>query len=91
MGCRFCASTIGGLYRSLTTGEILNQDIFAQKDVGERISNIVMMGIGEPLDNFDNVIKFLHNVNHEKGLNIGYRHISLSSCGVVPGIYALAK
>ena len=91
MGCRFCASTIGGLYRSLTPGEILNQVIFAQKDVGERISNIVMMGIGEPLDNFDNVIKFLHNVNHEKGLNIGYRHISLSTCGVVPGIYALAK
>ena len=58
MGCRFCASTIGGLYRSLTPGEILNQVIFAQKDVGERISNIVMMGIGEPLDNFDNVIKF---------------------------------
>lgn len=91
MGCRFCASTIGGLYRSLTPGEILNQVIFAQKDVGERISNIVMMGIGEPLDNFDNVIKFLHNVNHEKGLNIGYRHISLSTCGVVLGIYALAK
>ena len=90
MGCRFCASTIGGLYRSLTAGEILNQVIFAQKDMGERISNIVMMGIGEPLDNFDNVIKFLHNVNHEKGLNIGYRHISLSTCGVVPMIYRLA-
>ena len=90
MGCRFCASTIGGLYRSLTAGEILNQVIFAQKDIGERISNIVMMGIGEPLDNFDNVIKFLHNVNHEKGLNIGYRHISLSTCGVVPMIYRLA-
>ena len=90
MGCRFCASTIGGLYRSLTAGEILNQVIFAQKDMDERISNIVMMGIGEPLDNFDNVIKFLHNVNHEKGLNIGYRHISLSTCGVVPMIYRLA-
>lgn len=91
MGCGFCASTIGGLYRSLTAGEILNQVIFAQKDIGERISNIVMMGIGEPLDNFDNVIKFLHNVNHEKGLNIGYRHISLSTCGLVPKIYELAK
>lgn len=91
MGCGFCASTIGGLYRSLTAGEILNQVIFAQKDIGERISNIVMMGIGEPLDNFDNVIKFLHNVNHEKGLNIGYRHISLSTCGLVPKIYQLAK
>ncbi len=91
MGCAFCASTIGGLYRSLTAGEILNQVIFAQKDIGERISNIVMMGIGEPLDNYDNVIKFLHNVNHPEGLNIGYRHISLSTCGVVDKIYALAK
>lgn len=91
MGCRFCASTIGGLYRSLTAGEILDQVIFAEKDMGERISNIVLMGIGEPLDNYDNVIKFLHNVNHEKGKNIGYRHITLSTCGVVPGIYALAE
>lgn len=91
MGCGFCASTIGGLCRNLTPGEILNQVIFAQKDLGERISNIVMMGIGEPLDNFDNVIKFLRNVNHEKGLNIGYRHITLSTCGVVPKIYELAR
>lgn len=91
MGCGFCASTIGGLYRSLTAGEILNQVIYAQKDVGERISNIVMMGIGEPLDNYDNVIKFLHNVNHPEGLNIGYRHISLSTCGLVDKIYALAE
>ena len=90
MGCRFCASTIGGLYRSLTAGEILNQVLFAQKDMGERISNIVLMGIGEPLDNYDNVVKFLHNVNHEKGINIGLRHITLSTCGVVPGIYRLA-
>ena len=91
MGCGFCASTIGGLYRSLTAGEILNQVIFAQKDIGERISNIVMMGIGEPLDNFDNVIKFLKNVNHEYGLNIGYRHISLSTCGLVDKIYKLSE
>lgn len=91
MGCGFCASTIGGLYRSLTPAEILNQVIFAEKDIGERISNIVMMGIGEPLDNFDNVIKFLKNVNHEAGINIGYRHISLSTCGVVPKIYELAE
>lgn len=91
MGCRFCASTIGGLNRSLTAGEILNQVIFAQKDMGERISNIVIMGIGEPMDNYDNIVKFLHNVNHEKGLNIGYRHITLSSCGVVPGLKRLAK
>lgn len=91
MGCRFCASTIGGLYRSLTAGEILNQIIFAQKDIGERISNVVMMGIGEPLDNFESVMTFLHNVNHEKGLNIGYRHITLSTCGIAPMIYRLAQ
>ena len=90
MGCRFCASTIGGLYRSLTAGEILNQLLFAEKDLGERISNIVLMGIGEPLDNYDNVITFLHNVNNEKGRNIGYRHITLSTCGIVPQIYRLA-
>ncbi len=91
MGCGFCASTIGGLYRNLTAGEILNQVVFAQKDTGKRISNIVMMGIGEPLDNYDNVIKFLHNINNPKGLNIGYRHISLSTCGRVDGIYKLAE
>jgi len=91
MGCRFCASTIGGKVRNLTSAEILNQVIFAQKDLGKRISNIVMMGIGEPLDNFENAVKFLHNVNNPDGLNIGYRHISLSTCGVVPKIYELAK
>ncbi len=91
MGCGFCASTIGGLYRSLSAGEILNQVIYAQKDIGERIKNIVMMGIGEPLDNYDNVIKFLHNVNHPDGLNIGYRHISLSTCGLVDKIRMLAN
>lgn len=91
MGCRFCASTIGGKVRDLSAGEILSQIITAQNDIGERISNIVMMGIGEPLDNYDNVIKFLHNVNHPDGLNIGYRHISLSTCGVVDRIYDLAK
>lgn len=90
MGCKFCASTIGGLYRNLTAGEILNQIIFAQKDLGERISNVVMMGIGEPMDNYDNVITFLHNVNNEKGLNIGYRHITISSCGLIEGISKLA-
>ena len=90
MGCKFCASTIGGLYRNLTAGEILNQIIFAQKDLGERISNVVMMGIGEPMDNYDNVITFLHNVNNEKGLNIGYRHITISSCGLIDGISKLA-
>ncbi len=91
MGCKFCASTIGGLVRSLTPGEILDQIIFASLDIGERISNVVMMGIGEPLANFDNVIKFLQIVNDERGLNIGYRHISLSTCGIVPKILELAK
>lgn len=91
MGCGFCASTIGGLERNLTPGEILNQVIFAQSDLGERISNIVMMGIGEPLDNFQNVLKFLENVNHPKGLNIGYRHISLSTCGIIPKIDELSQ
>ena len=91
MGCKFCASTIGGLERSLTPGEILDQVLFAQEDIGERISNIVMMGIGEPLDNFDNVVKFLKNVNDENGINIGYRHISLSTCGIVPNIYKLCE
>ncbi len=91
MGCKFCASTIGGLVRNLTAGEILDQVIFAQKDIGKRISNIVMMGIGEPLDNYDNVVKFLKNVNDKNGINIGYRHISLSTCGVVKNIYKLME
>ena len=90
MGCAFCASTIGGKVRDLTSGEILNQIIFAQKDLGERISNVVMMGIGEPFDNFDNVVKFLKNVNNPDGLNIGYRHISISTCGIIPKINELA-
>ena len=91
MGCKFCASTIGGKVRDLLPSELLGQVIAAEKDSGERISNIVMMGIGEPLDNYDNVIKFLRLVNAEGGLNIGYRHISLSTCGVVPGILKLAE
>ena len=91
MGCKFCASTIGGKVRDLLPSELLGQVITAQADMGERISNIVMMGIGEPLDNFDNVVKFLRLVNHPDGLNIGYRHISLSTCGVVPGIRRLGE
>ena len=91
MGCKFCASTIGGKGRDLLPSELLGQVIAASADTGERVSNIVMMGIGEPLDNFDNVIKFLRLVNHEGGLNIGYRHISLSTCGIVPKIYELAE
>lgn len=91
MGCGFCASTIGGLVRSLTAGEIINQIIFAQKDLGKRIGHVVMMGIGEPLDNFDNVKIFLKNANDEKGLGISFRSISLSTCGLVPRIYELAE
>lgn len=91
MGCKFCASTIGGKVRDLLPSELVGQVIVASRDSGERVSNIVMMGIGEPLDNFDNVIKFLRLVNHPDGLNIGYRHISLSTCGIVPKIYELAK
>ncbi len=91
MGCKFCASTIGGKVRDLTPSELLGQVIAAQNDTGERISNIVMMGIGEPLDNFDNVVKFLQLVGCEEGLNIGYRHISISSCGLVDKIYKLSE
>ncbi len=91
MGCRFCASGIGGKQRDLFASEILGQVIAATSDSGERISNIVMMGIGEPLDNYENVMRFLRLVNHKDGLNIGYRHISLSTCGVVSGIRRLAE
>ena len=90
MGCKFCASTLSGLSRNLQPSEMLGQIIAAQNDTGERISNLVIMGIGEPLDNYDNVIKFLRIVNEEGGLNIGYRHISLSTCGIVEKIYRLA-
>ncbi|MBQ1459470.1 MAG: 23S rRNA (adenine(2503)-C(2))-methyltransferase RlmN [Oscillospiraceae bacterium] len=90
MGCAFCASTIAGKVRNLTPSEMLDQVLFTQLDAGEEISNIVLMGIGEPMDNLDNVLKFLELVNHPDGLNIGMRHISLSTCGVVPGIDRLA-
>ena len=91
MGCRFCASTIDGKVRDLAPSELLGQIIAASLDLGERISNVVMMGIGEPLDNYDNVLKFLRLVGHPDGLNIGYRHISLSTCGIVPKIRARAE
>ncbi len=91
MGCSFCQSTKGGLIRPLTAGEILDQIIKVQEDLGVRISNLVMMGIGEPLDNLDEVLHFLKNVNDPEGINIGYRHISLSTCGLIPGIYKLAE
>ena len=91
MGCAFCASTLGGKVRNLTPSEMLDQVLFTQLDSGKDISNIVLMGIGEPLDNRANVLRFLQLVNHPEGLNIGMRHISLSTCGVVPGIDALAE
>ena len=91
MGCAFCASTIAGKVRDLTPGEMLGQVIFVQKDSGLPVSNIVLMGIGEPMDNLDNVLRFLELVNHPEGQNIGMRHISLSTCGVVPGIERLAE
>ena len=91
MGCAFCASTIAGKVRDLTASEMLDQVLFTQLDSGVEISNIVLMGIGEPLDNFANVMRFLQLVNHPDGLNIGMRHISLSTCGVIPGIKKLAE
>ena len=90
-GCAFCASTIGGLVRSLEPSEILDEVLFSQLDSELPISNIVLMGIGEPLDNFDNVMRFLELVNHPKGMNIGMRHISLSTCGLIERFDDLAE
>ncbi len=91
MGCRFCASTLNGWSRNLTPGEIIGQILCVQKDLGQRISNVVMMGIGEPLDNFENVLKFVELANCPDGLNIGQRHISISTCGVADKIRELAE
>ncbi len=91
MGCSFCASTIGGLVRNLTPGEMMGQILAVSADIGERVSNVVMMGSGEPLDNFENVIQFLKVVHEEDSLNIGYRHITISTCGIVPKIYQLGE
>lgn len=91
MGCKFCASTLGGLVRRLQPSEILDQVLFTALDSGLPISNIVLMGIGEPLDNFDHVMRFLELVNSPEGMNIGMRHISLSTCGLVPRIDELAE
>ncbi len=90
MGCAFCASTLGGLVRDLAPSEMLDQVLFSQIDSGKKISNIVLMGIGEPLDNYDSVMKFLRIVNHPSGMNIGMRHISLSTCGIIENIDKLA-
>ena len=91
MGCAFCASTLGGLVRMLRPSEMLSEVLASERDSGLPISNIVLMGIGEPLDNFDNVIRFLQLINHPQGRNIGMRHISLSTCGLVEGIDRLAE
>ena len=91
MGCRFCASTQAGRVRDLTSGEIAAEIYTAQKDTGERVSHIVLMGIGEPLHNFDNVMDFLDIISCPEGVNIGMRNISLSTCGLVPGIDKLAE
>jgi 23S rRNA (adenine2503-C2)-methyltransferase len=91
MGCQFCASTIGGKVRDLTPGEMLGQIMTLQNFVGERIGNVVLMGSGEPLDNYDAVLKFLRLVNDDAGLNISHRSITLSTVGIVPRIYDLAE
>ena len=91
MGCAFCASTLGGKVRNLTASEMLDQVLCTQLDGGETISTIVLMGIGEPLDNLDTVLRFLELVNHPDGLHIGMRHISLSTCGLIPGIRRLGE
>ena len=91
MGCAFCASTLGGLVRRLEPSEMVDQVLFTQLDSGLPVSHIVLMGIGEPLDNFDNVMRFLELINSPEGMNISMRHISLSTCGLVPKIDALAE
>lgn len=90
MGCNFCASTIAGYVRSLSASEILMQIYEAERDSGKKVSGVVLMGIGEPLDNFDNVMKFLELLSHKDGNNMSLRHVSLSTCGIVPRIYELA-
>ncbi|RJX19165.1 MAG: 23S rRNA (adenine(2503)-C(2))-methyltransferase RlmN [Ammonifex sp.] len=91
MGCRFCASGKGGLIRNLSPGELYDQVLFIQKDTGLRPSHIVLMGTGEPFDNLDNTLRFLRTITHPASIGIGARHITLSTCGVVPGIHALAE
>jgi len=91
MGCRFCASTIGGLVRNLTASEMLEQVYAAMRITGERISNIVVMGTGEPLDNYENLVRFIRHISSEAGYNLSQRSITVSSCGIVPRIYDLAN
>ena len=91
MGCTFCASSLDGFKRNLAASEMLDQILFTQQDTGKRISNVVLMGIGEPLDNFENVMKLIRLINHPSGLNIGARHLTLSTCGIVENIDKLAQ
>ena len=91
MGCRFCASTIGGWTRNLLPSEMLDQIYRIQSIAGERVSNVVVMGTGEPMDNYDNIVRFVHLLSDEDGLNISQRNITVSTCGIVPKIYELAK
>lgn len=91
MGCRFCASTIAGFKRDLTSSEILGQIYVSERDSGRKISGVVLMGIGEPMDNFDNVVNFLEVLSCPKGFNMSLRHVSVSTCGIVPRIYELAE
>ena len=91
MGCRFCASTIAGFKRDLTSSEILGQIYASERDSGRKISGVVLMGIGEPMDNFDNVVNFLEVLSCPKGFNMSLRHVSVSTCGIVPRIYELAE
>ena len=90
-GCCFCASTIGGLVRNLTAGEMLDEVLFTEREAGERVSNIVLMGIGEPMDNLEQVLRFLRIISHPEGRNIGLRHITVSTCGLPEGIDRLAE
>ena len=91
MGCRFCASTIGGLTRNLQVSEMLDQIYQIQRMTGERVSNVVVMGTGEPLDKYDNIVRFIHMLTDEHGLHISQRNITVSTCGIVPKMYELAK
>ena len=90
MGCRFCASTIGGLVRCLTPSEMLDQIYRIWEDTGERVSNLVVMGTGEPMDNYDNLVRFVRLLSSQEGLNISQRNITVSTCGIVPNMYKLA-
>lgn len=91
MGCKFCASAIGGLKRNLLPSEMLEQVYRIQKETGERVSNVVVMGTGEPLDNYDNLLRFLTLISDERGLNIGQRNLTVSTCGIAPNIHKLAE